>query len=84
VVVAPGVTACVPPVAPRVYLLPSEPLSDTPVALVAVIVRIEELPAVSDAGLAAIVTVGIPEPEDETVTVDAAVADPPGPIALAV
>jgi hypothetical protein len=30
------------------------------------------------------VTVGIPEPEDETVTVDAAVADPPGPIALAV
>jgi len=52
----------------------------------AVIVSIEELPAVTEAGLAVIVTVGAlePDPEDETVTVDAAVADPPGPVALAV
>ena len=75
-----------PPVAPSVNLLPSEPVSETPVAFVAVTVRIEELPAVTDAGLAVIVIVGVPEPEpeDETVTVDAAVAEPPGPVALAV
>jgi hypothetical protein len=86
VVVAAGLTACVPPVAPKVNLLPSEPARDTPVAFVAVIVSIEELPAVTEVGLAVIVTVGAPEPdpEDETVTVDAAVADPPGPVALAV
>jgi len=47
-------------------------------------VRIEELPAVTDAGLAEIVTVGVPDPEDETVTVEVAVAEPPGPVALAV
>ena len=75
-----------PPVAPKVNLLPSEPVRDTPVAFAAVTVNMEELPAVTDAGLAVIVTVGTPEPdpEDETVTVDAAVADPPGPVALAV
>jgi hypothetical protein len=86
VVVAAGLTACVPPVAPNVNLLPSEPERDTAVAFVAVTVRMEELPAVTDAGLAVIVTAGAPEPdpEDETVTVDAAVADPPAPVALAV
>jgi len=67
-------------------LLPSEPVSDTPIAFVAVTVRIEEPPAVTEAGFAAIVTLGVPDPapDDETVTVDAAVADPPGPLALAV
>lgn len=88
VVVAAGLTACVPPVAPRVNLLPSEPEIDTLVAFVATTVKIEELPAVSDAGFALIVTVGVEEPEpvpaEETVTVDAAVAEPPGPLALAV
>lgn len=83
-----GLTACVPPVAPSVNLLPSEPVSESAVAFVAVTVKIEELPAVTDAGAAAIVTVGAldpdPVPEDETVTVDAAVTDPPGPLALAV
>jgi hypothetical protein len=76
----------VPPVAPKVNLLPSEPVSDTPVAFLAVTVRIEELPAVTDAGLAAIVTVGVPDPgpDAETVTVEAALAEPPGPVALAV
>jgi len=59
-------------------------VSDTPVAFVAVTVRIEELPAVIDAGLALIVMVGVPDPDEETVTVEAAVTEPPGPVALAV
>jgi hypothetical protein len=84
VVVAAGLTACVPPVAPIVYVLPSEPLRVTCVAFVATIVRIDELPAVIDAGFAAIVTVGVAEPTDDTVIVEFAVAEPPGPVAVAV
>jgi len=84
VVVDVGLTAWVPPVAPRVNLLPSEPVRDTWVAFVAVIVRIEELPAVTEAGFALIVTVGAPEPDTEIVTVVAAVAEPPGPVAFTV
>lgn len=56
----------------------------TPDEFVAVTVKIEEPPAVTDAGFAVIVTVGAPEPEDETVMVDSAFAEPPGPVALAV
>ena len=54
VVVVAGLTACVPPVAPSVYALPSEPLIVTCVALVADTVRIDELPLVMDAGFAEI------------------------------
>ena len=54
VVVAAGLTACVPPAAPRLYVLPSEPLIVTCVAFVAVIVRIDELPAATDTGFAVI------------------------------
>jgi hypothetical protein len=57
---------------------------DTPVAFLAVIVRIDELPAVTDAGFALIVMVGVPVPDEETVTVEDAVVEPPGPVALAV
>lgn len=84
VVVVAGLTACVPPAAPRVYVLPSEPLSETCVELVVATVRIDELPAVMDAGAALIVTVGAPAPVVETVTATAAVADPPLPEAVAV
>jgi hypothetical protein len=84
VVVAAGLTGCVPPVAPIVYLVPSEPLRLTAVAFVAVTVRMDELPAVSDVGFAVIVTVGVAEPTDDTVMVEFAVADPPGPVAVAV
>jgi len=74
----------VPPVAPTVYVDPSEPVSVTCVAFVAVIVRIDELPAVIDEGVAVIVTVGVADPADETVMVEFAVAEPPGPVAVAV
>ena len=65
-------------------MLPSEPLSETPVAFVAVMVRMDALPAVIDAGLAVIVTVGVAEPTNDTVMVEFAVADPPAPVAVAV
>src|ERR1700751_5744747 len=83
VVLAAGPTAWVPPLAPSVYELPSEPLIVTCVALVAVTVRIDELPAAIDVGFAVIVTAGGGKfAETETVTV--AVADPPEPAAVAV
>jgi len=47
-------------------------------------VRIAELPAVIDVGAAVIVTVGVDEPTDDTVIVEFAVAEPPGPVAVAV
>jgi hypothetical protein len=47
-------------------------------------VRIEELPAATDAGFAVIVTVGVGEVTADTVTVELAVTDPPGPVAVAV
>jgi hypothetical protein len=58
VVVAAGLTACVPPLGCRVYELPSLPATVTVVALVAITVKVEELPAATDAGLASIATVG--------------------------
>jgi hypothetical protein len=48
----------VPPAAERLKELPSLPAMVTVVALVAVTVRVEGLPAETDAGLAAMLTVG--------------------------
>jgi hypothetical protein len=52
------VTACVPPFADRLELLPSEPVSVTCVELVALTVRVDEPPVAIEAGLAAMVTAG--------------------------
>ena len=82
VVVVVGLTDCVPPLDPKVYLLPSVPLIVTCVAPVAVTVKTEEFPDVMDAGLAEMVTVG----SGIGVTVTVAVAEilPPAPVAVAV
>ena len=58
VVVAPGLTDCVPPLADRLYELPSEPVTVTPVAFVAATVRVEEPPACTDVGAAEMLTEG--------------------------
>ena len=65
-------------------VVPSEPLSVTWVAFVAVMVRIDELPAVIEVGVAVIAIVGAADPTDDTVIVEFAVAEPPGPVAVAV
>jgi hypothetical protein len=64
-------------------LLPSDPLTVTPVALVAATVSVEEVPAAIDAGFAVIVTVGAAA---AAVTVTVAVPDPvpAAPVAVAV
>jgi hypothetical protein len=67
-----------------VYELLSLPVIVTVVAFVAVTVRMDELPAVIEVGLAVIVTVGAWFPVVVTVTVAVAVADPPAPVAVAV
>jgi hypothetical protein len=82
VVVTVGLTACVPPVACRVYALPSDPVTLTKVAFVAVTVKIDELPDVIEAGLALMPMVG--EGFAVTVTVAVAEALPPIPVAEAV
>jgi hypothetical protein len=56
----------------------------TVVAFVAIIVSVDEVPAVMEAGFATIVTVGAPVVAAETVTVAVAVAFPPALIAVAV
>ena len=53
-----GLTACVPPVGCRLYVLPSDPVTITCVAFVAVTVRVDELPDAIDVGLAFIPTMG--------------------------
>ena len=58
-VVAFGLTACVPPAEVRLYELPSVPVTVTVVALEAATVKVEEPPAVMDAGLALTETVGV-------------------------
>jgi hypothetical protein len=58
VVVAAGLTGCVPPVACNVYVVPSLPVTVTWLALVAATVRVADAPAVMDAGLALMLTVG--------------------------
>ena len=60
--VANGVTLSVPPVAAIVLLEPSDPVTVTLVAFVAVTVNVEEAPAAIDVGLAVIVTVGAVDP----------------------
>jgi hypothetical protein len=82
VVVTVGLTACVPPVTCRVYALPSDPVTLTKVAFVAVTIKIDELPDVIEAGLAVMPMVG----EGFAVTVTVAVAEvlPPIPVAEAV
>jgi hypothetical protein len=82
VVVALGLTACVPPVPARVYELPSLPDTVTVVAFVAVTVRVEELPAAIEVGLAAMVTVGAGPVLVLTFTVAVAVTVPPAPVAV--
>jgi len=62
VVVLAGVTLSVPPVAAIVLLEPSDPVTVTLVAFVAVTVNVEEAPAAIDVGLAMIVTVGAVDP----------------------
>ena len=59
-------------------MLPSVPLTVTPVALVAVTVKVEEPPAVIEVGLAVMVTVGVVGGgvELDTVTVMVAVVWP--------
>jgi hypothetical protein len=59
VVVAAGVTVFVPPLPGRVKLVPSVPVTATVVALVAVTVRVEESPALMEAGSALMDTVGL-------------------------
>jgi hypothetical protein len=57
VVVLAGLTACVPPVELSWYELPSDPLTVTAEAFVAVTVRVDEAPAAMEAGAATMVTV---------------------------
>jgi hypothetical protein len=80
VVVTVGLTACVPPFGCRLYELPSVPVTITWVALVAVTVKVDELPELIEGGLAVMVTVG----DAATVTVVVAVVVPPVPVAVAV
>lgn len=65
--VADGVTACVPPVAGRVYELPSVPVTVTCVAFVAATVSVAELPAWTEVGLAVMLTVGAEDEPPEPV-----------------
>ena len=65
-----------------VKLLPSDPVTVIAVALVAATVSVEAVPAVTEAGLAEIVTVGATFVT--TVREAAAEAVPPGPLAVAV
>jgi hypothetical protein len=53
-----GVTGSVPPVVAIVLLLPSDPVTVTLVAFVAVTVNVEVAPAAIDVGLAVMLTVG--------------------------
>ena len=61
--VAIGLTAWVPPPAVSVYVMPSDPVTVTLVAFVAVTVRVDELPVVIEAGEAEMFTVGPPDVE---------------------
>ena len=63
-------------------MLPSLPAMATWVALVAATVKMDELPAMTEVGLAVILMVGAGFAA--TVTVAVAVTVPPGPVAVAV
>jgi hypothetical protein len=84
VVVTVGVTDCVPPEAWRGYEVPSDPVTVTAVAFVAVTVKVEGFPDVMDVGFAMIVTVGAGLETAVTETVTGAEALPPVPVAVAV
>jgi hypothetical protein len=58
VVVATGVTVCVPPLPSITYELPSLPETVTDVESTALTVNVDELPEVIEDGVAVIVTVG--------------------------
>jgi hypothetical protein len=58
VVVDSGATMSVPPAGDRLSLLPSVPVRVTVVAFAAVTVSVEDPPALIDAGLAVMLTVG--------------------------
>ena len=77
-----GLTDCVPPVAAKVYELPSLPVMVTLVEFFAVTVRVVELPTVMVDSLAVKVTTGAVA--GLTVTVAVAEIFPPAPIAVAV
>jgi hypothetical protein len=88
-VVVVGLTVSVPPAtgnAGEVKLVPSEPAMTRLVALVAVTVRVVELPATIVVGFAVKVTVGVGGGGGAgvTVTVAVAVALPPAPVAVTV
>jgi hypothetical protein len=57
-VVAVGLTACVPPLGCSAYVLPSLPVTVTCVAFAAVTVRVEGPPEVTEVGLAVMAVVG--------------------------
>jgi hypothetical protein len=82
VVVAAGLTDCVPPLGYRVYELPSIPVNITAVAFVAITVKMDAVPAVIEVGLALMLTVAAEV--DATVTVAGAETFPPAPVAFAV
>jgi hypothetical protein len=82
VVVALGLTDCVPPVAWSVYVLPSDPVTVTCVAFAAVTVRVDELPETIAVGLAVMFTAGAGSAV--TATVAFAETFPPVPDAAAV
>jgi hypothetical protein len=83
VVVEVGLADTAPPPAANVRWLPLVPVIVTPVAFVAITVKVVELPLVIDVGLALMVTVGAPVPV-VTVIVTLAEVVPPAPVAVAV
>jgi hypothetical protein len=82
VVVAAGLTLCVPPVGCKLYVLPSVPVTVTWVAFPAVTTKVDLLPEGIEVGFAIMLTVGVLG--GTTVTVALADAFPPVPVATAV
>jgi hypothetical protein len=81
-VVTAGLTVCVPPLGNKVYVLPSLPVTVTCVAFIAVTFNVDAPPALIEAGLAVMPTVG--GGFGVTVTVALAEVFPPAPVAVAV
>jgi hypothetical protein len=82
VVVAVGLTDCVPPSTGREYVVWSVPVIDTKVAFAAVTVKVDAFPEMTDVGFAVMLTVGAGFAV--TVTVARAEVLPPAPVAAAV
>jgi hypothetical protein len=80
-VVAVGLTDCVPPLGWRVYELPLVPVNVTCVAFVAVTVKMDGFPAITEVGFAMMVTVGGGLEAAATVTIAVADAFPPALVA---